>query len=201
MSLSSRGGAGRTCLVWPWVGRATLVLVVLMVLALWATREGWGFGQDIVLTLWVILPWGIQGVPCLHQPGLPCSSFYTHTHVHTTTPKARHRSSYLGHTPVSLGSLHAWLWGSEHQPSLSKVHRTWQTVVSPQRQKEGPHTGDGSTIPLWNKTRNSLTNTIPMSVSVKSLWGPAQSTAYLTVYWVLCKSCERKSCDNVSWEC
>lgn len=87
MSLSSWGGAGRTCLVWPWVGRATLVLVVLMVLVLWATREGWGFGQDIVLTLWVILPWGTQGVPCLHQSGLPCSSFYTHmcTQLHQKT--------------------------------------------------------------------------------------------------------------------
>lgn len=51
MSLSSWGGAARKCPVWLWVGRATLVLVVLMVLALWATREGWGFGQDTVLTL------------------------------------------------------------------------------------------------------------------------------------------------------
>lgn len=78
MSLSSWGRAHRKCLMWPWVGRATLVSVVLMVLALWATWEGRGLGQDTVSHTLSHPPLRDQGVPPYITSAFLCICFYRH---------------------------------------------------------------------------------------------------------------------------
>lgn len=145
MSFSSWGQDYRKCLIRPWVGRATLVLVVLMVLALWATWEGWGFGLDTFPHTLSHPPLRDQGVPTYITAAFLSWQLLLQTVGPRATSAPSHHLPLLGPQSCFLGyPSHVALRDRKQNKSIQSPQNMKNNGVSPEEERKPPR-GHGHT--------------------------------------------------------